>query len=113
MIKRPITSNGGFLPLAEAFDIIKNCPAAAWSLSAGLLGFQDEYLEHLSPVSFAELTGEENNEFLFLDANGCYVKFREGENKKIRCSDKVMYLIDFEGDEIPISFLDVKPICVP
>lgn len=59
--------------------------------------------------SLADLTGDDENEFLYLswinEGADYYVKFNEGCNREVKVVHSSMFLIDDEGDEIQLTVL--------
>lgn len=82
------------ITLLAACALLENCSAVIWD---------DTYVSY---PSIADLTGEDENEFLYLSVDNSNVKFAEGENRTIKVVGSSMFLVDTDGDECQITLLN-------
>lgn len=89
------------ITLKEAFEILENCSAII---------IDDDVL--IYPGLYEELTGEDDNEFMYLswESEGMEygIKFNEGLNKAVKVIGSFLFLIDTEGEERQITILEPK-----
>jgi hypothetical protein len=86
------------ITLAQAYHILQTASAVIWG---------DHFLCY---PSLSELTGEDDNEFLFLSINDSEglefsARFAEGNNKEACFMGTSLFLQDTEGDEVQITIL--------
>jgi len=84
--------------LNEAYNILESCSAVI--IDDGTLVYP----------SLADLTGEDDNEFMYLgwtddEGREYRVKFTEGPNQQVEAFGSIMRLIDDEGDKIHLTLL--------
>lgn len=93
------------ISLKQAYDLINKASALIWD--------DIEFISY--PPSTSELTGENENEFLYLSATDeegyeYSATFTEGENREVTVKDNALILIDHEGEECRIVLLSVMDL---
>lgn len=95
------------ISLEQACDLINKASALIWD-DRGFISY---------PPSTSELTGEAENEFLYLSATDeegyeYSATFTEGENRDVTVKDNALILIDHEGEECRIVLLSVMDLSI-
>lgn len=85
------------ITLAKAHKILTECSAVIVDMGDGAT------VTYPSVADLAE--GDNDNEFLYLENNNYYLKFREGDNLVVKVEGAVMFLTDAEGEEFAITVL--------
>lgn len=94
------------IPLKHAHELIENASAVIVNHDALMYAAVDE------------LTGEEDNEFLYVswtdaDGLGFEIKAREGENQTVKVTDQGdLILVDDGGDEFEMTLLKMNVVRV-
>ena len=91
------------IPLSKAFELIESCAAVIVNRDA------------LMYPSFDDLTGDDDNEFLYLgwmDSDGLEYRIKcvEGNNQNVEVENGNLILIDDEGEPFELTLLNANKI---